>query len=109
MAGERLTDGNPNIADLSDKNRPTKLAEMYSELYDNEWTNAYELLTKDGETEENACSILVKTLCVSVWSYANQRLKSIEVFSTQHMQILWPCIIECFSYLRHSSVVGLQL
>lgn len=88
MASGRLTDGNPNIADLSDENRPTKLAEMYSELYDNEWTNAYELFTEDGETEENACSILVKTLCVSVLPYANQRLKSIEVFFTQHTQTI---------------------
>ena len=38
LAGAKLTEGNPNIADLSDKNRPTNLAENFSELYDNEWT-----------------------------------------------------------------------
>lgn len=41
MGAELMTD-NPNIADLSDSNRPTKLAEIFSELYDNDWTNAYE-------------------------------------------------------------------
>lgn len=41
-----LSYNNPNIADLSDPNRPTKLAEKYSELYDNEWTEAFEAMTK---------------------------------------------------------------
>ena len=40
----QLMDSNPNIADLSDTNRPTKLVEQFSELYDNEWTNAYGVL-----------------------------------------------------------------
>ncbi|WAQ99592.1 hypothetical protein MAR_023965, partial [Mya arenaria] len=43
----QVTDSNPNIADLSDQNRPTKLAERYSELYDNQWTECYEGLTKN--------------------------------------------------------------
>lgn len=29
LAGAKLTEGNPNIADLSDKNRPTNLAEHF--------------------------------------------------------------------------------
>ena len=41
MLSSRLTDNNPNIANMSDEYRPTKLAEMYNELYDNEWTTAY--------------------------------------------------------------------
>ncbi|XP_052794308.1 uncharacterized protein LOC128227634 isoform X1 [Mya arenaria] len=44
LMGEKLTDKNPNIADLSDKNRPTKLAERYSELYDSQWTDAFDCL-----------------------------------------------------------------
>lgn len=40
--GQKLTDNNPNVADLSDVNRPTKLAEKYTELYDNQWTDAFE-------------------------------------------------------------------
>ncbi|XP_053392004.1 uncharacterized protein LOC128554717 [Mercenaria mercenaria] len=64
MAGARLTDGNANIADLSDENRPTKLAEQYSELYDNEWTDAFEVLTA-GEhvSEQDACHTLLEALC----------------------------------------------
>ncbi|XP_053398943.1 centromere-associated protein E-like isoform X2 [Mercenaria mercenaria] len=41
-AGDNLTYQNPSIADLSDEKRPTKLAEEFSELYDNEWTDAFE-------------------------------------------------------------------
>ncbi|KAK3100161.1 hypothetical protein FSP39_015579 [Pinctada imbricata] len=43
-AASRLRDNNPGITDLSDPNRPLKLSERASELYDNEWTNAMERL-----------------------------------------------------------------
>ncbi|XP_052797143.1 uncharacterized protein LOC128229321 [Mya arenaria] len=63
LAGDKLTKDNPNIADLSDRNRPTKLGEMYSELYDNEWTDAFEGLTKGGGyKDEEAIKALRKTL-----------------------------------------------
>ncbi|XP_060583046.1 uncharacterized protein LOC132739367 [Ruditapes philippinarum] len=40
----KLRDNNPKIADLNDEFRPTKLAEMFGELYDNEWTYAFNSL-----------------------------------------------------------------
>ena len=43
--GDKLNDNNPGIADLSDPNRSTKVAEKYNSLYDNEWTDALESLT----------------------------------------------------------------
>ncbi|XP_060080922.1 uncharacterized protein LOC132560277 [Ylistrum balloti] len=52
MAGARLTDDNPSIIDLSDPFRPSKLAEMFSRLYDDEWTNAYETLMNQFSLEE---------------------------------------------------------
>ncbi|XP_053400028.1 uncharacterized protein LOC123557689 isoform X2 [Mercenaria mercenaria] len=43
--------GNPDITDLSDQNRPSNLGENFRELYDNEWTDAFEFLTEEnGET-----------------------------------------------------------
>ncbi|KAL3879275.1 hypothetical protein ACJMK2_031577 [Sinanodonta woodiana] len=42
-----LTYDNPSIADLKDQNRRTKLAEKYSELYDNQWTVAFETIAKE--------------------------------------------------------------
>ena len=42
LARETLTLDNASVADLSDPYRPTKLGEMFGELYDNEWTDAFE-------------------------------------------------------------------
>ncbi|XP_052280084.1 myosin-13-like isoform X2 [Dreissena polymorpha] len=46
----------------SDEIRPTKLAEIYSEMYDNEWTDAFEELEKQGSKELNIISDLLKIL-----------------------------------------------
>ncbi|XP_052797152.1 uncharacterized protein LOC128229325 [Mya arenaria] len=62
MAGEKLTRDNPDIADLSDRNRPTKLGEMFNELYDNEWTDAFEELVASGYDEREAVDTLQMTL-----------------------------------------------
>ena len=64
--GERLTDGNPDIADLSDKNRPTKIAEQYCELYDNAWTDAFETLNQTyRDDEKHVIGALLAILQVS--------------------------------------------
>lgn len=65
IAGNRLKNNNPTIADLSDKNRASKLAEGFSELYDNEWTDVVEVIrtppkgkkltTKEEEILEEKC------------------------------------------------------
>lgn len=44
LAGIRLTDGNANIADLSDENRPQKLGEQLSEFYDNQQSDLVDAL-----------------------------------------------------------------
>ncbi|XP_048774219.1 myosin heavy chain, striated muscle-like isoform X2 [Ostrea edulis] len=62
-AANRLRDQNPGITDLSDPNRPLKLAEKVSELYDNEWTNAMENL--EGELdmhEDKGIKLLLKII-----------------------------------------------
>lgn len=46
IAGSKLTSNNPDIADLSDDNRPTKLAEIFGQLYDDAWTDSLEELTE---------------------------------------------------------------
>lgn len=58
-----LLDSNPNIADLSDVNRPTKLAERFSELYDNEWTDTFEVLSTTMKmADSEACLHLLQLL-----------------------------------------------
>ena len=52
MAGAKMADNNPGIADLSDSQRPLKLAEQYTELYDNEWTDILEYFTDERELDD---------------------------------------------------------
>jgi hypothetical protein len=69
MASIKMTEGNPNIANLGDPNRPTKIAEVYSEIYDNEWTDALDFCnTKLGKeyNEDDALQALSKTLIVNI-------------------------------------------
>lgn len=62
----QLTDNNPNIADLNDPYRATKLAEMFSELYDNEWTEAFTELEACLEDEEKRIQVLLDIVMVKV-------------------------------------------
>lgn len=62
VAGLRLCDNNPNIQDLSDTKRPTKIVEAFGELYDNEWTNALEDLLKTQLLEREAIDTLAGIL-----------------------------------------------
>ena len=64
MTGDKLKTDNPNVTDLSDPNRPTKLGEMISELYDNEWTDAFEGLQRNGRTDRGSIRILLETFMV---------------------------------------------
>lgn len=65
-AGEKLRLNNPGLADLSDENRPNKLAEKFSELYDNAWTDALESLADMNQTEESQIQYLLQTLRVII-------------------------------------------
>lgn len=64
VAGARLRDNNPGISDLSDPNRPLKLNEKISELYDNEWTDAIEILEKE-QDEQAAIGTLLNIVMVT--------------------------------------------
>ncbi|KAL3879227.1 hypothetical protein ACJMK2_031533 [Sinanodonta woodiana] len=69
IAGDRFTHDNVNIADLSDADRPTKLSETYSELYDNEWTDAFDELTENLKlSDEAAIRLLLKILMICMHS-----------------------------------------
>lgn len=72
IAGKRLVDDNPAIADLSDPNRPQKLGEFYSELYDNEWTDAFDALTNSGYDEKETIVTLRFTL-INVLEFCNSK------------------------------------
>ncbi|KAL3879709.1 hypothetical protein ACJMK2_031996 [Sinanodonta woodiana] len=63
MGAMQLTEGNPNITDLSDQNRPDKIAEQFSELYDNQWTDCYMvLMDRLRKSEQEAIETLLTIL-----------------------------------------------
>lgn len=72
MAGEKLTENHPMTVDLSDTNRPTNLADRFSELYDNEWTKALDNLnTVKKEHEDGNIKLLADILEVQSGSITN--------------------------------------
>ncbi|KAH3806456.1 hypothetical protein DPMN_134777 [Dreissena polymorpha] len=79
----KLRDNNPNIADLSDQFRPTKLAEMFSELYDNEWTDAFTAVSKD-LSERQTITFL---LDIIMGAYA---------YCTKEMDMSWRVVSEWY-------------
>ncbi|KAK3593591.1 hypothetical protein CHS0354_018687 [Potamilus streckersoni] len=88
IASSKLSD-NPNITDLSDPNRPTKLAEDFSELYDNEWTDAYEELEsslKDKNEEQLVSYLLGFVLEI----YKTCKILATEKSDTIELQLISP-------------------
>ncbi|XP_056013052.1 trichohyalin-like isoform X2 [Ostrea edulis] len=84
VAGEKLRDNNPGIADLSDENRPINLGEKFSQLYDDQWTDAMENLEENlrfGETDGIRCllNILKRVFdeCVRISDEQFTQLKEI--------------------------------
>ncbi|XP_048774623.1 uncharacterized protein LOC125679441 [Ostrea edulis] len=72
VAANRLRDNNPGITDLSDPNRPIKLGEKASEIYDNEWTNALENLEElrkatDVEYDEEQDVMLLLSILTDIF------------------------------------------
>jgi hypothetical protein len=57
------------IADLSDPYRATKLAEQFSELYDNLWTDAFEVLEISDEKECIQYLLNIVVVCFSKDSF----------------------------------------
>ncbi|KAH3830594.1 uncharacterized protein LOC127877437 isoform X1 [Dreissena polymorpha] len=67
----KVLDSNPNIADLSDPNRPQKIAEKFSQVYDDQWTDAMENLEKLGTNEERNIKILIDLL-TTIYSHCKE-------------------------------------
>lgn len=78
VAGEKMLDGNPMITDLSDSNRPQKLSEKFNSLYDNSWTDAYEIVAKQTDDEKMVCGNLL-TILKNCWEFCrNLSIKQLD-------------------------------
>ena len=65
LSSRLLKSGNSDVTELSDPNRPMKLAEELNGCYDNEWTDAYEALTEEkNKKDEEAIDMLYAMLQV---------------------------------------------
>ncbi|KAL3878841.1 hypothetical protein ACJMK2_031169 [Sinanodonta woodiana] len=67
-----LRQGNPNIEVLSDPNRPTKLAERFSKLYNNEYADTFEFLQEQGLDKEHIVYVLLRVVRYA-YQYCRQR------------------------------------
>lgn len=68
LMGSKMTENNPEIANLNDANRPQKLADTLGHIYDNEWTDAYTcLLDEEIMTDRKSIEILLDILQVSIY------------------------------------------
>ncbi|XP_052283524.1 uncharacterized protein LOC127880248 [Dreissena polymorpha] len=75
VQGDLLSDNNPHVSDLTDKNRPTKIAERFSELYNNEWTNAYEKLVDTGHMKPLETVNILLQILQGVYSVCYEKSK----------------------------------
>ncbi|KAK3602844.1 hypothetical protein CHS0354_026403 [Potamilus streckersoni] len=81
ITSEKLRDGNPNITDLGSNNRPSKLAEKLSELYDNEWTDAYQEISETVPSEEQRVHVLLEIIMISFKNCAKASKDQFETLS----------------------------
>lgn len=87
MMGAKLRDNNPAITDLNDPNRPIKIGEQFSGVYENEWTDAFlslQDMKSDGNdgtsiSEEEAITILLHILRVHIYTGKHSSVLSEEI------------------------------
>ncbi|CAG2242931.1 unnamed protein product [Mytilus edulis] len=82
QAGMRLTNNNPGIANLGDDNRPSKISERFSELYDNHWTDAMEALDGHKFQEREGIEMLLEVLNAIYEDCKLQREKRLKSFAS---------------------------
>ena len=91
----KLADNNPNIADLSDVNRPTNLAEKISLLYDDEWTEAFDALQEipEFQDEETAIKQLLEMLKVcKAFQVFDKLFRHNEICLVHLNWFVWPTV-----------------
>ena len=63
-------DNNADIADLSDPNRAMKLAEKFGQVYDDSWTDSFEILEEKLKMQKpSAIAFLLEMLQVTFFTF----------------------------------------
>ncbi|PJE80133.1 hypothetical protein CI610_00899 [invertebrate metagenome] len=84
IAGAQLRDNNPAIADLSDPNRPLNIAEKFSGLYDDEWTDV--LTAMENQYGDRRVIDMLKNDFINIYHVTRQHIQAF----TQPFQNLPP-------------------
>ncbi|KAL3878883.1 hypothetical protein ACJMK2_031211 [Sinanodonta woodiana] len=93
IAGDRLSDANSDITDLSDPYRPTKLAEMFREVYNEEWTDAfqyYDSVLKNEDEVLDALAFYPK----DIYEFCGELFKQQSELLEGHMQHMFKVMTE---------------
>ncbi|XP_060607624.1 uncharacterized protein LOC132759792 [Ruditapes philippinarum] len=77
LAGKKLQEQNADIADFLDPYRAMKVSEKFGQLYDDDWTNAFESLTdkKLGVPLRDAINVLLRLL-QECWAFCNKLVEA---------------------------------
>ena len=84
IASKRMKKGNAGLTDLSDPDRALKVAEKYSALYDDEWTDALEELQENSSTINPAIDQL-KNILLESYDICKKSKSSNLLNSVHHM------------------------
>ena len=74
-------DNNADIADLSDPNRAMKLAEKFGQVYDDSWTDSFEILTENKIQKHTAIMFLLEMLQVTLFMHIFIKCINTEILS----------------------------
>ncbi|KAH3834963.1 hypothetical protein DPMN_108296, partial [Dreissena polymorpha] len=86
FTANQLTKDNTQIADLSDQCRPTKPAEWFTQLYENQWTDVFEILDKNEKEEREIINIISDTI------------KQADIFCEKEKTDMTERILVCVAY-----------
>ncbi|XP_013412620.1 uncharacterized protein LOC106175257 [Lingula anatina] len=66
-----------DIEDVTDKNRPSAVVQDLRTLYDNEWTDAFSLITDMGVAEETACKFLLDVV-MTAYEFSKNKVTTLK-------------------------------
>ncbi|XP_062620658.1 uncharacterized protein LOC134282253 [Saccostrea cucullata] len=108
VASQRVATGNPNHTDLSDSNRPTKIGERFSELYDNEWTQLFESLQSELEDEKERITKLCNCVQMAYRFCKEKSVKQLEDLQTRTTKIMSYCQDQRDETSEHRDVIEMK-
>ena len=102
-AGNKLRENNPNIADLSDMNRPTSLADKFNSLYTDEYTDAMEVFERSMD-EAGAVKVMLEWLKVCKTKAMEVIEMSMDEADVVHVMLEWLkiCITKAMEVIERS-------